>query len=297
MAQAYDINLFDLIDRFGSDDKCRNFLIALRWPDGIACLACGSTDVTEVASRDLFQCSSCRHQFSVTAGTIMHDSHLPLRKWFMATYLIVEAKKSLSAAQLGRTIGVPYKTAWYLCQRIRKALSTEGAWLRGIIEIDETFIGGKTEGFGQGYKGNKTVVVGAKQRGGALRIQTAPNRTKKTLHQFIRENVADDAEAIYTDDFVSYDGIADADTRHETVNHSADEWVRGDVHTNGIEGAWSLFKRSVVGSFHQVSRKHLDLYLDEFEFRFNNRNNPAIFREALRELVTCGPMEYATLTA
>ena len=297
MAQSYDINLFDLIDRFGSEDKCREALVSLRWPDKIACLECGSIDVTDLPNRALFQCSSCRYQFSVTAGTILHDSHLPLRKWFMAVYLIVEAKKSLSAAQLGRTIGVSYRTAWYLGHRIRKALTTEGALLHGIIEVDETYVGGDTKGKGRGHMGSKTLVVGARQRGGALRMDTGPNRSRKTLHQFIRENISDDAEAIYTDEWASYKGIADENTRHETVNHKAKEWVRGDVHTNTIESAWGLFKRAVVGSFHQISPKHLDLYLDEFEFRFNNRNNPAIFRSALRELVTCGPMEYATLTA
>ena len=302
MAQTYDINLFDLIDRFGSEGKCREALADLRWPDGVACLDCGSVHITDLPKRGLFQCSSCRYQFSVTTGTIMHDTHLPLRKWFMAVYLIVEAKKSLSAARLGRTIGVSYKTAWHLHHRTRRALSTEGALLKGIIEIDETFIG--DDGIGGGGKGvggdttsHKTVVLGAKQRGGAFRLETAPDRSRKTLHEFIQDHVAEDAEAIYTDDRAAYDGVAGRDTRHETVNHGAEERARGDVHTTGIAGARSPFKRTVTGSSHQISRKHLDLYLDELEFRFNNRKNPHIFREALKELVAADPMEYATLTA
>lgn len=284
-----------LIEDFGSDDECREYLTKLRWPNGMACLKCGSTAVTDLPKRDLHQCSDCRYQFSVTTDTIMHDSHLPLRKWMVAIYLIVESKKSLSAAQLGRTINVQYKTAWYLAQRIRKALKTPGALLSGIIEVDETWIGGKVEGKGKGYTGNKTVVVGAIQRGGEVRMETAPDATRPTLHGFINEYVSADAEAIHTDEHSAYKGIGDENTRHETVNHSQEEWVRGDVHTNSIEGMWSLFKRGVVGSFHHVSRKHLDRYLDEFEFRFNNRNNPYIFRDALKELLGANPVRYQEL--
>jgi transposase-like protein len=117
------------------------------------------------------------------------------------------------------------------------------------------------------------------------------------LHGFIKRNVSDDAEALYTDNHSAYDGVADENTRHEVVNHSVDEWVRGDVHTNTVESAWSLFKRGVAGSFHKVSKKHLDRYLDEFEFRFNNRNNPFIFRDALKELLTAENIEYKELIA
>ena len=268
-----------------------------RWPNGMACLKCGSTDVTDLPKRNLFQCSDCRYQFSVTTGTIMHDSHLPLRKWMVAIYLIVESKKSLSAAQLGRKLNVQYRTAWYLAQRIREALKTPGALLSGIIEVDETYIGGKTKGTGRGFKGNKTIVVGAVQRGGEARMETAPDTTRPTLHGFIEEHVSDDAEAIHTDEHAAYVGIADENTRHETVNHSAKEYVRVDVHTNTVEGMWSLFKRGVVGSFHHVSQKHLDRYLDEFEFRFNNRNNPFIFRDALKELLGANPVRYQELVS
>ena len=291
------MNLMKLIEDFGSNDECREYLTKLRWPNGMACLRCGSVDVTTLPKRNLFQCSDCRYQFSVTTGTIMHDSHLPLRKWMLAIYLIVESKKSLSAAQLGRNINVQYRTAWYLCQRIREALKTPSALLSGIVEVDETYIGGKTKGKGRRYTGNKTLVVGAVERGGEARMEIEPDATRKTLHGFIERNVSDDAEAIHTDELTAYKGIADENTRHETVNHSAEEWVRGDVHTNSVEGVWSLFKRGVVGSFHHVSKKHLDRYLDEFEFRFNNRDNPFIYRDALREIVLAPRLSFADLTA
>ncbi len=209
---------------------------------------------------------------------------------------MIESKKGISANQVKRTIGVSYKTAWYLCHRIRNAMS-DGTpnLLKGIVEVDETYVGGKAKGFGHGYKGNKTIVVGTTQRGGEARLQVIDGIDRKTLHQFIRENTAPDTEAIYTDDWPAYNGIADADTRHETVNHSAEEWVRGNVHTNSVEGIWSLLKRSIVGSYHKVSTKHLDAYLDELEWRFNNRENPYLFRDTIRKLIESENLEYKTL--
>ncbi|MFC2021438.1 IS1595 family transposase, partial [Chloroflexota bacterium] len=195
-----------------------------------------------------------------------------------------------------RTIGVSYKTAWYLCHRIRKAMTELNPEpLDGIVEVDETFVGGKRKDVGHGYKGNKTAVVGAVERGGSLRMQVVSARDRKTLHDFIKKTTSPDTEAIYTDDWLPYRGIADHDTRHETVNHSEEEWVRGDVHTNTVENVWSLFKRSVIGSYHKLSHKHLDAYLDELEWRFNNRNNPYLFRDTLLKLIHSENLEYKTL--
>ena len=214
---------------------------------------------------------------------MLHDTHLPLQKWIVAVYLMVEARKGVSALQLKRTLDVAYKTAWYLCHRVRAAM--EGAYimpLKGIIELDETFVGGKTEGMGRGYKGNKAVVVGA---------------IRETLHGFVEANTSDEAEAYFTDDWAAWDGIGDDDTRHETVNHSIDEYVRGEVHTNSIEGVWSLLKRSIIGAYHKVSIKHLDSYLDELEWRFNNRDNPYLFRDTLLRLLNASNLTYEELTA
>jgi transposase-like protein len=293
-----EINLVELIDRFHDEDKCRTYLEKTRWPDGVRCLRCGEKSISRRKTRHQFQCNSCRYDFSVTAGTIFHDTHLPLWKWFLAVYLIVEAKKGISANQLKRMINVSYKTAWYLSHRIRAALNeVDAQLLKGIIEVDETFVGGEVEGMGRGYKGNKVVVVGAFERGGAIRLKVVRGRDRETLQGFIRENTAGDTQAIYTDELPSYIGIADEDTEHETVKHHEKEYVKGDVHTNSLENVWSLLKRSIIGSYHQVSAKHLDAYLDELEFRFNNRENPHLFRDAMCKLLVANNLPYEKLIA
>ena len=293
-----NLTLCDVIDRYSSDAKCRQALETIRWPDGVSCPRCGDAEVSPMPSYDLWLCKPCSYQFSVTAGTIMHDSHLPLRKWFLAIYLMCESKKGISALQIQRTLGVAYRTAWYLCHRIREAMGNdklEGPTLFGVVEVDETLVGGKKRGRGKGYRGNKTWVAGAIQRGGQVRLARIPNIRKKTLHRFVANTVRDEAEAIYTDELRSYIGIEDSDTIHRTVNHSEEEWVVGDVHTNSIESVWSLFKRSIIGAFHKISSKHLDRYLEELEWRFNNRNNPHIFRDTMKRILTTGNLTYRKL--
>lgn len=201
----------------------------------------------------------CHQHFSVTAGTIFHDSHLPLWKWFRAIYLITESKKGVSACQIQRNLAVSCRTAWCLCHRLRAAVKDASLeFLRGIVEVDETYVGGKVCGMGRGYKGNKAIAVVAVQRGGILRRQVIKSADKETLHKFIADNTAPDTEAIYTDQLPAYIGIADADTRHESVNHSAEEWVRGNVHTNGIESVWSLqaqhYRRLPQGQYETSGR-------------------------------------------
>ena len=294
-----DVNLVNLIERFGSDEKCRAHLTELRWPDGIRCPRCKWKGIATIADRNQYECNICHYQFSVTSGTIFHDSHLPLWKWFLAIYLMIESKKGISACQVQRTVQVSYKTAWFLCHRVRAAMREVSVEkLKGIVEVDETFLGGKTHGKGRGYKLNKTVVIGAIERGGEVRLQVMrakrPNRF--LIKEFLAENVDDKAEAIYTDDFIGYQGIGDNDTRHESVNHSEEEWVRGDVHTNTVENVWSLLKRSVIGTYHRLSVKHLDAYLDELEHRFNNRDNKFLFRDTLLKLIKAEKLPYQELT-
>ena len=292
-----EMNLVKLVDQFHSEDACREYLEELRWPNGIACPRCGSMSIRNSYTRNQYDCGSCGYQFSVTSGTILHDTHLPLSKWMMAVYLMIEARKGVSALQLKRTLDVAYKTAWYLCHRIRAAMQNAYPFpLKGLVEVDETFVGGKTRGMGRAYKGNKAVVVGAVQREGKIALQVVVGRDRETLHAFIRNNISDDAEAIFTDDWVGYHGIGDEDTRHETVNHSIREYVRGDVHTNSIENVWSLFKRSIIGSYHKMSIKHMDAYLDELEWRFNNRDNPWLFRDTILRLLTAESLPYQELT-
>lgn len=295
MAVTYEINLVNLIEQFRSEDKCRDYLEALRWPEGVCCPRCEETSISELKDRNQYECNSCRYQFSVTSGTIMHDTHLPLWKWFLAVYLIVESKKAVSANQIKRMIEVSYKTAWYLCHRIREALLQPHALLSGIVEIDETFLGPKAKGRG-GKRGDKMLLMDAAERGGRVAIKSKHGYlTKQTFREFFKQHIGEDVEAIYSDEHMCYGDLTSPTRRHETVEHGKEEWVRGDVHTNSIEGVWGLFKRSIVGSYHKISRKHLDRYIDEFEFRFNNRNNPYIFRDAIRELVTCGNLEYKAL--
>ena len=293
------MSIVDLLDRFNTDAACRDLLAGLRWPCGVACLRCGDMAASKIPGRPhWWRCPSCEYQFSVTTDTIMHDTHLPLRKWFTAIYLLCEAKKGMSAKQLQRTLGVAYKTAWYLCHRIREAMGNNpftGPTLVGVVEVDETLIGGKTKGKGTAYKGNKTWVAGAIQRGGQIRVERIPNIRRHTLHDFIKRTVKDEAEAIYTDELKSYVGIEDHDTRHETVSHSSEQWVVGAVHTNSIEGVWSLFKRSIVGSFHKLSAKHIDRYLEELEWRYNNRQNPHIFMDTLRRIVNTDHLTFREL--
>src|SRR5205823_967125 len=281
-----DMNLPKLFAQFGSDEKCREQLAALRWPKGVTCPRCQSKSISTIAERDQYDCNACRYQFSVTSGTIFHDTHLPLSKWFIAIYLMTESKKGMSALQIKRTLCVAYETAWYLCHRIRAAMrEINSELLRGVVEVDETYVGGKVRGMGRGYKLNKAIAIGAVQREGKIRLQVIQHADRATLHKFIADNTDPKTEAIYTDQLPAYIGIADTDTRHESVNHSAEEWVRGDVHTNGIESVWSLLKRSIIGAYHQVSMKHLDAYLDELEHRFNNRHNKFLFRDTMLKLV------------
>src|SRR5260370_22572912 len=304
--QKSNMDLVQLFERFGTEKQCREALEQMRWPNGVKCLRCQSEKVYRIHTRNLFRCESCEYQFCAKTGTIFHDSHLPLPKWFAAIYLMSESKKGMSALQLKRTLKVAYKTAWYLCHRIREAVKdADTSLLSGICELDETFVGGKAKNMhkdvrarkiqGRGGAG-KAMVLGAIERGGKVRLDAANNRDRETLKAFIAAKLADETTAIMTDDFPAYDGCGDSNTRHETVNHSAVEWVRGDVHTHTMEKVWSLFKRSIIRSYHPISVQHLDRYLDELEFRFNNRNNPYLFRDTLLRLLATSNLEYAALT-
>ncbi len=178
------IDLPALCERFQSEEKCREYLIALRWPDGVTCPRCASREFSDVSKREQFQCDACSYQFSIRAGTIFHDSHLPLWKWFLATYLMAEARKGVSAKQLQRTLKVTYKTAWYLCHRIREALKEDKpSLLKGIVEVDETYVGGRNRGKGRHNKlANKTMVLGAIERGGPIRMKVEARADRETLH-------------------------------------------------------------------------------------------------------------------
>ena len=296
--------LSDLLVRYNTDDKCREYLEELRWPKGPKCPKCESTDITRISTRQsVLRCKSCQQQFTVTVDTIFHDSHLPLTKWFVAVLLMCEAKKGMSALQMKRTLGMAYQTAWYLCMRIRQAMATangEKPKLSGIVEMDETYVGGKMKGGKRGRGSeNKQIVIGIRQRGGQLRLFKASDVSAETLSQYIKENVDDDeVEVMFTDELKSYPpamkkaGIAE----HEAVNHSAGEYVSGNVHTNTVESAFSLFKRGLFGSWHKISVKHLQRYLEEMSYRFDERGNPQLFSMTLKNLLSTDPLTFKSLT-
>ncbi len=289
-----ETNLVKLIEDFKSEDQCRDYLAALRWPDGACCPRCQSNSVSKISERSQYDCNACRHQFSVTAGSVFHDTHLPLWKWFLAVYLMCESKKSTSANQLKRTLGISYKTAWYLCHRIRKAMQ-EDTELNGIIEVDEAYVGGKRKGIrGRGALG-KTGVVGMIERGGQVRLETIAKMDKETLTKFIESHMGKNVKMVITDAHKGYNDV-DGLAPHKTVNKSQEELTSED-NINAIENVWSLLKRSLIGSYHKVSSKHLPAYLSEIAFRFNNRENPNLFRDTMTKLLRGGHVTFEQLAA
>jgi transposase-like protein len=290
-----DMNLVQLIEQFGNEERCRKYLEQLKWPEGVTCPRCGSRKISRIAKRNQFDCDSCRYQFSVTAGSIFHDSHMPIWKWFLAAYIMIESKKGISANQMKRTLNVAYKTAWYLCHRIRKAIEevNNKPQLTGVVEVDETYVGGDYDPRRKRDRYGKQPVMGLLQRDGKLETRTIPTTGKKILCGVVKDRVNKDA-TLMTDELAAYKSL-DKEYEHKTVHHGKEEWAVGDVHTNGIESAWSLFKRSIVGSYHQISSKHMDAYLDEFEWKFNNRENPYLFRDTIICLLNAPKMEFKEL--
>jgi len=296
------MTLPDLMKLYPTDDKCREILTRLRWPEGVTCLRCKERRVAWLKARNQFECMACGYQFSVTTGTVFNDTHLALLKWFMAVLLLCEAKKGMSAHQVHRTLGVSYKTAWYLCHRIRAAMAeAEKPMLGGAIEMDETYVGGKGHGGQERGRGTKKrPVIGIRQRNGELRLFHAKQITARSLEKFLRDNVGEHVDVFFTDELPVYRGIARrmglAD-RHYVVEHGTKEYVRGEAHTNSIESAFSLFKCGLRGSWHKLSAKHLQAYLEEMTFRFNRRKNPNLFIDTLRHMVTAPVLTFERLTA
>ncbi len=229
------VNLCTLIEQFNSEKKCREYLEALRWTDGISCPRCQSDKISKIVKRNQYDCDACRYQFSVTAGTVFNDSHLALWKWFLATYLLCESRKGMSANQIKRTLGISYKTAWYLCQRVRSAMKDVNPEpLDGIVEIDETYVGGRKRGKRfQEHRDHKECVIGIKQRNGDLRFFHAEDAKTGVLAKYIRENVSQDVHVIMTDELRAYPGAIEmaghSRAKHKTVNHSAGVYLMKDL--------------------------------------------------------------------
>jgi transposase-like protein len=288
---------------FATDAKCRELLVRLRWPEGPQCLRCKMPVVELETEKQLFYCKDCDYQFTVTAGTIFNDSHLPLNKWFIAVLLLCEAKKGMSACQMQRTLGIgSYRTAWYLCHRIRAAMvEVNRPMLDGKVEMDETYVGGKNWWQGKAAKNdNKEVVIGIRQRGGDLRFFHAKDARSGTLEKYIRENISEDVDILFTDDWKAYRSAAKhlrKDGRHKTIRHKLRIYAKGDIYTNTVESAFSLLKRGIMGTWHKISAKHLQAYCEEMTFRFNRRKNSDLFIDTLRHMITTSVLTYEKLTA
>src|SRR5580692_3633860 len=300
------MTLVDVINLCHIDEKCRELLVRLRWPNGPECPRCKTAVVELETAKQLFYCKECDYQFTVTAGTIFNDSHLPLTKWFMVTLLLCEAKKGMSANQIRRTIWGEhkgsYKTAWYLCHRIRAAMrEVERPMMDGTVEMDETYVGGRKRGAGvRGRGAEKEIVIGLRQRNGDLRFFHAKDAKSATLAEYIRENVSEDVDVMVTDEWSAYpDAMRRTGNieKHKTIRHKGHVYVDGDIHTNTVESAFSLLKRGVIGTWHRISAKHLAAYLDEMTFRFNRRKSPALFLDTLRHMVTAPVLTFERLTA
>lgn len=294
--------LLEMLQKYSTDEKCREILTKLRWPEGVTCSRCKERKVCYLESRKQFECGSCGYQFSVTTGTIFNDTHLPLDKWFAATYLLCEAKKGMSACQVQRTLGISYKTAWFLCHRIRAAMvEASKPMLDGKVEVDETYVGGRGRGLNRRGRGTKKQpVIGIRQRGGELRFFHAKDVKGGTLEQYIRENISEDVDVLFTDDFGIYRGVAKRlglTDKHKTIRHSFKIYTDGDTHTNTVESAFSLLKRGIVGTWHKVSAKHLQSYCEEMCFRFNRRKRPDLFIDTLRHMITAPTLTFERLTA
>jgi len=301
------MTLNDLTQLYSTDETCRALLKKLRWPYGVECLRCKSKKVFELSDYAKFECGECHYQFTVTTQTIFHDTHLPLETWLMAVLLLVEARKGMSANQIKRTLSIgSYKTAWYLCHRIRAAMKqVDAPMLDGTVEMDETYVGGRKRG--QGVKAAmkaKQVVIGIRQRKGDLRFFHATDASSGTLAQYLKENVSQDLEVLVTDDWRGYQNVmanAGIEGEHKTVNHSAKEYARYEngacITTNTVESAFSLLKRGIMGTWHKISAKHLQSYLDEMTFRFDRRKNPDLFIDTLRHMITADPLTFERLTA
>jgi transposase-like protein len=272
--------LLEAIRYFEDPNVATEFVAHLRWPDGPECPSCGGKDHSFLTSRRIWKCKACKKQFSVKVGTIFEDSPIPLDKWLASIWLIANAKNGISSYEIGRSVGLTQKSAWFVLHRVRLAMET-GSFdsLSGEVEVDETFVGGKSKFMHKDVRArkikatgshDKTAVLGMLERGGELRAMVVPNIKKPTLQPHVRAHV-DPGSTIYSDASYSYRGLED-DYSHETVDHAV-EYVRERVHTNSLENFWSLLKRSLKGTYVAVEPFHLHRYLGEQVFRFNARKD------------------------
>jgi len=291
------MNILDLINKFSTQEKCIKHLEKARWGDKVKCVYCGSENVNSLPKELRHHCNGCRKSFSVTVGTIFHRTHIELQKWFLVMSLMLNARKGLSAYQIARDLGMRRPTVWSMMHRIRKAMaSDQGELLSGIVEMDETYIGGKPRPKNnkddddytppkRGRGTDKECVIGMIERGGKVKTKhhskKEGNRLDfKSLHNILFKNISPESTTLMTDDFKGYKPFRKV-ISHLSVNHSKKQWVNGVAHTNTIESFWAIVKRGIKGQFHFVSPKYLSRYLDEFSFRFNNKESEFMFDKLL----------------
>lgn len=302
------MNLFSLAQTFPTEEHALAYLMKARWPDGVRCLGCDHDKCYLIETKGktgkvcrLFECAECKLHFSATTNTLFHDSHLPLQKWFAAIALMVEAKKGISAAQVQRHIGVTYKTAWYLCHRIRQAMQEDpGSKIGGegsTVEIDEMYVGGRRHKKGPlATKNNKVTVLGIAERGGSIHLQTVAGARGETVKPILDAKLSSETGLIVTDGANLYKSVIPKE-KHKRTIHAEEVDKTGKTTMRTVEGAFSLFQRGIVGNYHKLSEWHMDRYLGEFCWRFNRRRKqPQLFDLALSNLAAKKPLPYKELT-
>lgn len=270
------ISTFELFQMFPDQDAARLYMEARRWPSGPVCPACNEAKRLYTKPGGFYRCNACLSVFTVRTGTIFERSHVPLHKWLYAMYLLVTARKGISSLQLAKQIGVTQKTAWFMLGRLREACGNDPTVLAGIVEADETHVGGRETNkhearklkAGRGAVG-KTAVLGLREHGGRTKAGVVPDCRANTLQRAIHGAVQT-GSTIHTDEHGGYIGLGGLFYKHETINHGAGEYVRDDVTTNSIESVWAVMKRGLHGVYHHASPKHLDRYVSEFTFRLND---------------------------
>ena len=271
-----------LIKKFPNDTACRAYLEQIRWGKTPACCFCGSTNAYKFPSEKRYRCRDCNKKYSATVGTIFENTKIPLQKWFIAIYLLSAHKKGISSLQLSRDIDVTQKTAWFMLHRVREMLAVNDPQLfNSMVEIDETYIGGKRKnkhvskrknnGASGWFRDEKTAVIGIVERQGKVISFPVSSAIKSEVEPHINKHVVKGSRVI-TDESPIYREVKE-NYNHTTINHAAKQYVVGDVHTNTIEGYWSLLKRGLFGIYHQVSPKHLHRYCNEFSYRYNTRKD------------------------